>query len=281
MDNASKRGTKKSKKRYIILFIIIIFIIAFCFWQNNMILISEFEYADENITDEMDGFTIVQLSDLHNKRFGVNQKRLIKKIEKCNPDIIVITGDLIDERSKNFDNAKTLVEETVKIAPVYYVTGNHEKWISDDLYKELMNMLEMSGVTILNDEYVSIPVEKTSFILAGLDDGSLLDDTLKELKLNDKKELVVLLAHEPQYIKDYSLYGADLVLAGHAHGGQFILPVIGGVYAPGQGFNPEYTNGEYEEGSTKMIVSRGLGNSIFPFRLFDYPDVVCVTFRAK
>lgn len=121
MDNTNKCKTGKNKKRFIILLIIIIFIVAFCFWQNNMLLISEFEYDDEKIADEMDGFTIVQLSDLHNKRFGVNQKRLINKIEKCNPDIIVITGDLIDERSKNFDNAKKLVEEAVKIAPVYYV----------------------------------------------------------------------------------------------------------------------------------------------------------------
>ncbi|MCM1172692.1 MAG: metallophosphoesterase [Clostridium sp.] len=271
---------KKSKKRYIIVICVIVFLVGFCYWQNNMLVLSEYEYANEKITKEMDGFTIVHLSDLHNKGFGKNQKRLIKKIEECEPDMIVITGDLVDERSKNFDKAAALVRNAASIAPVYYVTGNHEKWLSDDLYNALMDMLRQEGVTILDNTYLSIEKGDSDFILAGLDDGSLLDDTLKELRLNDKTELVVLLTHEPQYIKDYSIYGADLVLAGHAHGGQFRLPFIGGVYAPDQGFHPAYTSGVYEENDTAMVVSRGLGNSVIPVRLFNFPDIVCVRFKA-
>lgn len=272
---------KKSKKRYIIVICVIVFLVAFCYWQNNMLVISEYEYTNEKIVNEMDGFTIVHLSDLHSKSFGKNQKRLIRKIEECKPDIIVITGDLVDERSKDFDNAVRLVRNAVEIAPVYYVTGNHEKWLSDDLYDELMDMLRQEGVIILDNACIRISKGDSDFILAGLDDGSLLDDTLKELRLNDKKELVVLLTHEPQYIKDYSIYGADLVLSGHAHGGQFRLPFIGGVYAPDQGFNPEYTSGVYEENNTTMVVSRGLGNSVIPVRLFNFPDIVCVSFKAE
>lgn len=271
---------KKSKKRYIIVICVIVFLAAFCYWQNNMLVISEYNYTNEKIANEMDGFTIVHLSDLHSKGFGKNQKRLIRKIEKCKPDIIVITGDLVDERSKDFDNAAGLVRNAVEIAPVYYVTGNHEKWLSDDLYDKLMDMLRQEGVIILDNACIRISKGDSDFILAGLDDGSLLDDTLKELRLNDKKELVVLLTHEPQYIKDYSIYGADLVLSGHAHGGQFRLPFIGGVYAPDQGFNPEYTSGVYEENNTTMVVSRGLGNSVIPVRLFNFPDIVCVRFKA-
>lgn len=271
---------KKRKKRYIIVICVIVFLVGFCYWQNNMLVLSEYEYANKEITKELDGYTIVHLSDLHNKGFGKNQKRLIKEIEECEPDMIVITGDLVDERSKNFDHAASLVRNAVLIAPVYYVTGNHEKWLSDDLYNELMDMLRQEGVTILDNTYLSIEKGGSDFILAGLDDGSLLDDTLKELRLNDKKELVVLLTHEPQYIKDYSIYGADLVLAGHAHGGQFRLPFIGGVYAPDQGFNPAYTSGVYEENDTAMVVSRGLGNSVIPVRLFNFPDIVCVRFKA-
>lgn len=267
---------KIKKKRLIIFSIISVLLFLFCFWQNNMLTVSEYSYKSDKISDEMNGFKIIQISDLHNKSFGKNQKRLIDKVTELNPDIIVITGDIVDSNHTDISKAMDFVDKAVEISPVYYVTGNHEHWLDDAKKQELMSGLENSGVKILDNESITVEKDGSSFVLSGLDDFHLYDDTLKNMKLN-KNELNILLAHEPQYLTHYAIYGADLVLSGHAHGGQFVIPFIGGIIAPDQGFFPEYTDGEYKSADTVMIVSRGLGNSIIPVRLFNYPDIVCIT----
>ncbi|MDE7104814.1 MAG: metallophosphoesterase, partial [Ruminococcus sp.] len=241
-----------------------------------MLTVSEYNYKSDKITAEMNDFKIIQISDLHNKSFGKNQKYLIKKIKELNPDIIVITGDIVDSNHTNISKAMDFVNGAVEISPVYYVTGNHEHWLDDSEIQELISGLNGTGVKTLNNESVKVEKNGSSFVLSGLDDYHLEDDTLKNMKL-DKNELNILLAHEPQYLTHYAMNNVDLVLSGHAHGGQFILPFIGGVIAPDQGFLPEYTNGKYMSADTTMIVSRGLGNSVIPVRLFNYPDIVCIT----
>ena len=147
-------------------------------------------------------------------------------------------------------------------------------------YDELMDGLIGAGVVILDDQVVEISMGDAKFRLVGLDDKSLADGTLEAL-LSDEKELTVVLAHEPQYLVRYADTGVDLVLSGHAHGGQFRLPFVGGIVAPDQGFLPEYTAGEYYMDGTEMIVSRGLGNSVIPVRLFNFPEIVCVELVGK
>lgn len=290
------RNTKKQK--YIKLAVtlsIVIVIILFCNFQNKHLETTHYTYAAELLGADLEGYRIVQISDLHNAKFGKNNQKLVDRIRGCEPDMIVLTGDLVDSNHTNVDRAVQFVDEIVKICPVYYVTGNHEYWLEASEYDELMSGLTGAGAVILDDQVVEISRGDAKFRLVGLDDKSLSDGTLGTL-LNDqagqkeetadnenseKKEFTVVLAHEPQYLARYASAGVDLVLSGHAHGGQFRLPFVGGIVAPDQGFFPEYTAGEYYMNGTEMIVSRGLGNSVIPVRLFNYPEIVCVELKTK
>ncbi len=273
---------KKTIKKKLIFYTAIISIAAlFCFWQNNMLTISEYPYKTDKIGTSFDNFKIIQISDLHNKNFGKRQKRLIEKIEHLSPDIIVITGDIADSNHTNIPKALEFIKEAVKIAPTYYITGNHEYWLDDSELAEIIDCVNNSGAVCLNDETVTVQKNNESFTLTGVDDLSLVNfsDHCPEL---DGENLNILLAHEPQYIADYSTHGnIDLVLSGHAHGGQFRLPFIGGIIAPDQDFFPEYTKGVHKMGNTTMIVSRGIGNSVIPLRLFNYPEIVCITLEKE
>lgn len=275
------RNTKKQK--YIKLAItlsIVIVIILFCNFQNKHLETTHYTYAAEQLGADLEGYRIVQISDLHNAKFGKNNQKLVGRIRECEPDMIVLTGDLVDSNHTNVDRAVQFVDEIVKICQVYYVTGNHEYWLEKSEYDELMDGLIGAGVVILDDQVVEISRGDAKFRLVGLDDKSLTDGTLEAL-LSDEKEFTVVLAHEPQYLVRYASSGVDLVLSGHAHGGQFRLPFVGGIVAPDQGFLPEYTAGEYYMNGTEMIVSRGLGNSVIPVRLFNFPEIVCVDLVGK
>lgn len=286
------------KQKYIKLAVtlsIVIVIILFCNFQNKHLETTHYTYVAEQLGADLEGYRIVQISDLHNAKFGKNNQKLVDRIRESEPDMIVLTGDLVDSNHTNVDRAVQFVDEIVKICPVYYVTGNHEYWLEASEYDELMSGLADAGVVILDDQVVEISRGDAKFRLVGLDDRSLSDGTLGTL-LNDqagqkeetadnenseKKEFTVVLAHEPQYLARYASAGVDLVLSGHAHGGQFRLPFVGGIVAPDQGFLPEYTAGEYYMNGTEMIVSRGLGNSVIPVRLFNYPEIVCVELVGK
>ena len=249
-------------KKILILMLIIIILIPFCLYQNKHLVITTYTYESEKLGADLDGYRIVQISDLHNAAFGKENKKLLETIRSCSPDIIVITGDLVDSNDTNVERAVAFVKEAVKIAPVYYVTGNHEYWLEPSENEQMMQGILAAGACDLDDEAVCI-------------------ETLKNLLQEQKNELSIVLAHEPQYLQNYANAGADLVLTGHAHGGQIRLPFVGGIVAPDQGFLPEYTSGKYNRADTEMIVSRGLGNSIIPVRLFNYPEVVCVELRCK
>ena len=268
-------------KKIIILILIIIILIPFCLYQNKHLVITTYTYESEKLGADLDGYRIVQISDLHNAEFGKENKKLLETIRSCSPDIIIITGDLVDSNHTNVERAVAFVKEAVKIAPVYYVTGNHEYWLDPSENEQMMQGILAAGAYDLDDEAVRIEKGDSSFLLVGLDDQHLSDETLKNLLQEQKNELSIVLAHEPQYLQNYANAEADLVLTGHAHGGQIRLPFVGGIVAPDQGFLPEYTSGKYNRADTEMIVSRGLGNSIIPVRLFNYPEVVCVELRCK
>lgn len=268
-------------KKILILILIIIILIPFCLYQNKHLVITTYTYESEKLGADLDGYRIVQISDLHNAEFGKENKKLLETIRSCSPDIIIITGDLVDSNHTNVERAVAFVKEAVKIAPVYYVTGNHEYWLDPSENEQMMQGILAAGAYDLDDEAVRIEKGDSSFLLVGLDDQHLSDETLKNLLQEQKNELSIVLAHEPQYLQNYANAGADLVLTGHAHGGQIRLPFVGGIVAPDQGFLPEYTSGQYNSADTEMIVSRGLGNSIIPVRLFNYPEVVCVELRCK
>lgn len=268
---------KKNNKKIIILFSFITVILIFFWYQNNHIVIDVYDYKSSKISDNTEKFSIVQISDLHNACFGKNNKNLVDDIESLEPDIIVITGDIVDSNHTDIGVAIDFVRQMTERYPVYYVTGNHEYWLDEGQRRELFTGIKDAGAVILNNEKITIDVGTDSITLIGLDDNSLRDATLNSImETCDKNELTVVLAHEPQYLDKYCDAGADLVLTGHAHGGQMILPFIGPLIAPDQGFFPTYTAGQFQKESTTMYISRGLGNSVIPVRLFNYPEIVCV-----
>lgn len=285
MNSENIRSNRKKYIKSAIVLLIVIALLLFCSYQNRHLETTYYTYKAEQLGADLEGYRIVQISDLHNAKFGKNNQKLVDRIRECEPDMIVLTGDLVDSNHTNVDRAVQFVDEIVKICPVYYVTGNHEYWLEKSEYDELMDGLIGAGVVILDDQVVEISRGDAKFRLVGLDDKSLADGTLGTLLNNaqnvahedsEKNEFTVVLAHEPQYLARYAGTGVDLVLSGHAHGGQFRLPFVGGIVAPDQGFLPEYTAGEYYMNGTEMIVSRGLGNSVVPVRLFNYPEIVSV-----
>lgn len=268
-----------------IILAIIISITLGIFYGNTKIKVSMYDIEDEKIPVSFEDYTIVQVSDLHNATFGKKQETLLGAIEQEKPDMVVITGDLIDSSSTDVENAMEFVEGAVKLAPVYYVTGNHEA--ATNKYLELEKQLELAGVTILRNASVEIECEDYSIQLLGVDDPNftktdemfdmstgIMKNNLEEMDITD--EYTILLSHRPELINIYSEYSIDLVLSGHAHGGQVIIPFIGGLVAPNQGFFPEYTEGIHEINNTKMIISRGLGNSIIPIRVNNLPELVVI-----
>lgn len=300
----NSENISSNRKKYIksaLVLLIVIALLLFCSYQNRHLETTYYTYKAEQLGADLEGYRIVQISDLHNVKFGKNNQKLVDRIRECEPDMIVLTGDLVDSNHTNVDRAVQFVDEIVKICPVYYVTGNHEYWLEKSEYDELMDGLVSAGVVILDNQVVEISRGDAKFRLVGLDDRSLADGTLEALLSDEsirnnqaeqkeetadnedsgEKELTVVLAHEPQYLARYAGTGVDLVLSGHAHGGQFRLPFVGGIVAPDQGFLPEYTAGEYYMNGTEMIVSRGLGNSVIPVRLFNYPEIVCVDLVGK
>lgn len=301
MNSEDIRSNRKKYIKSAIVLLIVITLLLFCNFQNKHLETTHYTYEAEQLGVDLDGYRIVQISDLHNAKFGKNNQKLVDRIRECAPDMIVLTGDLVDSNHTNVDRAVQFVNEIVKICSVYYVTGNHEYWLDTSEYENLMDGLASAGVIILDDQVVEISRGDAKFRLVGLDDRSLADGTLEALLSDEsirnnqaeqkeetadnedsgEKELTVVLAHEPEYLARYAGTGVDLVLSGHAHGGQFRLPFVGGIVAPDQGFLPEYTAGEYYMNGTEMIVSRGLGNSVIPVRLFNYPEIVCVELVGK
>lgn len=273
----------RKKKVCIISALIAIFSI-YLVWGTNSISISRYSIENSSIPESFKGFRIVQVSDLHNKEFGKDQRILMKKIEKEKPDIIVVTGDLVDRRKWGTKNAMSFIDRAMEIAPVYYVSGNHEVWSGK--YSIVRNKLLEKGVYVLDDDTVEIKNKNSHIFISGIIDTGYEDrenyvaDILSKVSKDiDDNTFSILLSHRPEHIKDYSKAGFDLVFSGHAHGGQIRFPFIGGVYAPHQGFMPKYTSGMYQMKNTFMVVSRGLGNSIIPIRFMNRPEITVTELR--
>lgn len=277
-----------NKRRLLLSVILLIFImVIWVLWANTALEVSEYTICSDKIPESFDGYRIVQISDLHNASFGENNDKLLKMIEAAEPDMILITGDLVDSWNTDIHIGIRFAEAVTKIAPTYFVTGNHEARISQ--YDTLKSGLEESGVVILENEGLLIEHDGEQISLIGLDDPSFRTSylignektvTAEMLVEPEGEAYTILLAHRPELFDTYVEAGVDLVFSGHAHGGQFRLPFIGGLYAPGQGLFPEYDAGIYTQATTTMVVSRGLGNSIFPVRINNRPEVVIVILES-
>ena len=276
----------KKKNAIILVAVSIAFvaIVIWIAWGNSALMVNEIKITNDKIPQSFEGFRIAQVSDLHNAELGKDNNKLIEKLNECEPDIIVLTGDLIDSNHTNLEVALSFARQAVKIAPCYFVTGNHEAWVGSQ-YEELKTSLENAGVTVLQDEAIELNYGDECIQLIGLNDpdfserDSSLSESILETKLsqvNISNGFTILLSHRPEHFNVYQNKNIDLVLSGHAHGGQFRLPFLGGVIAPNQGLFPKYDAGIYTENGTTMIVSRGIGNSIIPVRINNRPEIIII-----
>ena len=272
--------TKKKKFRVTIPILIGVFILlnGFFLYQNYRLVVTEYEFRSPKVSASMDGYVIVQISDLHNQWFGFGEGILLDKIRECEPDMIVVTGDVLDSGHTRYSFAEDFFQGAVEIAPVYYISGNHEQWLKGERLDQFLEDIRKMGVHLLDDRAESVD----GFRLAGVAEESLGRDLTELLHPEgDSGELAVLLAHEPKYHESYKNSGADLVLTGHVHGGQIIVPGKGGLMSPDFEFFPELYEGEHTFGEMTMIISRGLGNSAFPVRINNYPEIVKVVLRSR
>ena len=254
-------------------------------WGNTALVTADVLVCSNGIPEAFDAYRIVQISDLHDAQIGENNEKLIAMTAETEPDCIVLTGDFVDSSRFHPERSLSVAESLVKIAPVYYVSGNHEAILPDEDYQALTDGLRGLGVCVLEDESAELTRDGQSIRLIGLTDIGFHPGTLEEKKdalrtalsaLLPEDEFSVTLAHRPELMDVYTECGAPLVLSGHAHGGQIRLPGIGGLIAPGQGLFPKYTEEKYEENGTTLVVSRGIGNSVLPLRVNDRPQIVVV-----
>lgn len=285
--------TQKTKKRFVLLctLTVLLALLVWTAWGNTALMVSSFTVSSDRIPARFSGYRIAQVSDLHNAEFGTGNTKLLQAISESTPNIIVITDDLIDMNHTDTDIAFDFVKNAVQIAPVYYVNGNHEAALSQ--YDELKAGLKSVGVTVLENKAIPLEHNGSTVTLAGLSDpnfairNDVFDETpaMVSTILNDlmgnENGYTILLSHRPELFETYVSCGVDLVLSGHAHGGQFRLPLIGGLVAPNQGFFPKYDAGLYTDNDTNMVVSRGIGNSIIPVRFNNRPEVVLIELEIE
>lgn len=285
-----KNISKVGKRLFLCLGLISVILIILTIRGNTALVLSEFSISSDHLPASFSGFRVAQVSDLHNAEFGENNAKLLQLLSECQPDMIAITGDLIDANHTDIETALAFANEAVKIAPVYYVSGNHEARCSE--YDTLKTGLESADVIVLADEAVYLERDGETIAILGLADpdfsikGDLFDEipAMVSTKLNGLLEqetaYSVLLSHRPELFETYAACDVDLVLSGHAHGGQFRLPFVGGLIAPNQGLFPKYDAGLFTKGNTNMIVSRGIGNSIIPIRFNNRPEIVLIELCA-
>jgi len=238
------------------------------------------------IPDAFHGYKILQLSDLHSKSFGENNRKLLEIVRHAAPDIIVITGDMVNRSDSYFDGFYKLAKALALQYKVYYIVGNHEQRLSARNLKILFAKLTELGVTVLNNEKITLTKGKDTVHLYGLwcDLGYYkIDEAAKKHYYN--KSMVenslgvcddgynILLAHNPLLFSAYANWGADLTLSGHVHGGTVRLPLVGGLLSPERKFFPKYSAGEYRYKGKKLIVSRGLGD----LRIGNPPEIPVIT----
>ena len=236
----------------------------------------------------------VVIADLHNKTYGKNHEKLLKRIEKEEPEGILIAGDVLTAKpGYPLEPAIELIRQLTERYPVYYGMGNHETRlflypeVYGDMGKQYENQLSSFGVSLLKNKTIQL---EDNMLITGLDmerrfyqrfrktpmEEEYLENTLGK---KEKEKFQILLAHNPDYFPEYSLWGADLVLSGHVHGGMVRIPFLGGIVSPAFRFFPRYDGGKFKENNSYMILSRGLGMHTIPMRIFNPGELVVIHLR--
>ena len=259
---------------------------AFILLSKYGLEVTRLKLGFEELPAGFDGFRIVQLSDLHGSRFGENNARLLEAVAAEGPDIIALTGDFLDEgeTERELPELEALVRELSAIAPVYFVSGNHD-WASGEAYT-LFETLEAAGAVCLRNEHLRLERGGDSIVLAGVDDPNgpaemaEPDEFVASLRQEAPDSFVLLLAHRAYWAERYPELDVDLILCGHTHGGIVRLPFVGGLAASNMGLFPEYDAGLFELPSYTLFISRGLGNSVPLPRFLNTPEVVSIELKC-
>jgi predicted MPP superfamily phosphohydrolase len=260
---------------------------------NKLIRISKYEIKSDKIPKEFNNFKIVHLSDFHSNSFIGNTTKIVKKIDDQKPNIVVMTGDMVNKYDKKFDGFLELAQVLSKKYKIYYIVGNHEQRLKKSDLKLILDRLNKLGIKILKDEKIVLREKKDHLNLYGIDvplnfykirNKPLID--LEEiitpvLESCKEEEYNILLAHNPLYFEKYAKYNLDLILSGHVHGGMIRLPFLGGLLSPERKFLPKYSSGVYEANNKKMIVSRGIGHSKPLIRIFNMPEILSITLLSS
>lgn len=293
------KDKKANKKRLIyfikslriksVLLLALFLVLAFSFVRSNfMFTKTEYEFTSPYLPNAFNDFKIVQISDLHGKSYGKGGDKLLEAIEELEPDIVVITGDLISRGEMDVDKTIKMIEPISEKYPCYYIRGNHEMFRDENIDNQADFYKSLQEIGVINAENRTIPLYKRQ---SRIDLVGLRED-YKEYKSYEPMDLkkylgekgqyfTLLLAHNALKFKDYVNWGADLILSGHVHGGVIRLPFIGGVFSPDRSLFPKYDKGIYKEGQTSMIVSTGLGPARIPFRLFNRPELVVIKLKSQ
>lgn len=288
---AKHRNRRRPVRRALTWLLALALAAGFLYWDNTALQVTEQDLTFSDLPEGFEGLRIVQLSDLHDREFGASNSRLYEAVAEAEPDVILLTGDLVDRGSEApIPYARQVGAALTAIAPVYYVTGNHEWAHGNELVKELKAALREVGVTVLSNE--SVPLERNgdTLYIAGIDDPNGYADQTSpeevaaELYRTHGDVFWLLLAHRNNLFNGrYCRLGADLTFSGHAHGGIWRLPFTDGLVDTNLNLLPSFTSGLYHctdedcEGSA-VFVSRGLGNSPqWALRLFNRPEVAVLT----
>ena len=256
--------------------------------QNKKLKVRKTTLKFDKLPQAFDNFKIAQVSDIHCDKVGHSDLSFINKIKNFNPDMIVITGDILDSYNNNMDIAYNILSQLAIVAPCYFVSGNHELRLPEE-YEQLKNRMKKLNITYLHNSKLFITKNNESINLVGVEDYNFFKN---EDKLNHRANFIktleelyspnhfnILLSHRPEKFPIYADIKYELIFSGHAHGGQWRIPFVGGIFSPSQGFFPKYTNGNYVLEDSTLIVSQGLGNSSFPIRINNRIELVLATLK--
>jgi predicted MPP superfamily phosphohydrolase len=286
-------------------FVIALLVLSICFivylvYENKNLTTTNYLVEQINVPTAFEGMRFVCLTDLHQNCFGRKNEKLIKQIRSCNPDTILIAGDMVtNSDTKNAGIALSLLRVLAMEYEVYYAPGNHElKWAMASKYKhtgyeEYVEELKKLGVYYLDNAEIVLKKGKDLLQIVGLNlslayynkggkPKKLLQEDLKQyIPSADQNSYTILLAHVPDYFEDYVEWGADLILSGHNHGGIMRLWKLGGVISPRYQLFPKYDAGVFQKHHSVMLLSRGLGTHTIPVRIFNRPELICLQIKRK
>lgn len=285
-------------RKLILLLCLVIIIISYALNSLKEVDITNYTISNEKIPQEFNDFKILQLSDFHSSGYKDTTEIIISKVKEINPDIIVMTGDMVSWEVKDIEELEKLINSLANLYPIYYINGNHEQLaeiVRTKKYQNLLDELKSLDITFLRDNYVEITKDGQSINLYEIDipldnatglyasrwqlESDYVETTLPQV---DSSKFNILLAHNPLFIKQYNKWGADLVLSGHMHGGIIRIPIIGvGILSPERGLFPRYDAGKFKRGDTTMIVNRGIGTSSIGLRIFNNPEISIITLNSE